>query len=74
MATAFNPTAAPQSDAEIEREIDILLAKIEQGLADMKATRPAEEAQQKRLDHLDERRRAIQAETQNLLARLRENR
>ncbi len=58
----------------MEREIDIMLAKIEQGLADMKSARPSEDAQWQRIERLDERTRALNAETQSILARLREGR
>ncbi len=67
MAQAVN-IETPAEQAAIEREIDIMLAKIEQGIADMKAARPAEDAQWARIERLGQRIRTLNTETEAMLA------
>ncbi len=66
-----NPTVSEMDDAAIEKEIDIMFAKMQQGLADMKRQREASAAQWARIDAVNVESAALRAETRELLKKFR---
>ena len=71
MAQAINIEGNAPDEMAMQREIDIMLAKIEQGLVDMKSRRESDDAQWQRIELLSERSRTVNAETQAILTQLR---
>lgn len=65
-----NSAVTEMDDAEIEKEIDIMFAKMQQGLADMKRQREASAAQWKRIDAISAETEALREETRQLLMKL----
>ena len=62
-----NPAVNEMDDAAIEAEIDILFAKMEQGLAQMKRKRQESAARWERIDALSAENAAMREETRQLL-------
>ena len=62
-----NSAVNEMDDAAIEAEIDILFAKMEQGLAQMKRKRQESAARWERIDALAEQSAALHDETRQLL-------
>ena len=62
-----NSAVNEMDDAAIEAEIDILFAKMEQGLAQMKRKRQESAARWERIDALTEQSAALHDETRQLL-------
>ena len=65
-----NPAINEMDDAAIEAEIDVLFAKMEQGLAQMKQKRQESAAQWERIDASAARTAALHEETRQLLMKL----
>ncbi len=72
MAQAINIESASIDESGVQQEIDILLARIGQGLADMKSNRESDGAQWQRIEKLSARTNALNAETGALLRGFRE--
>ncbi len=62
-----NPVINEMDDAAIEAEIDVLFAKMEQGLAQMKRQRQESAARWERIDALSAQNAAVREETRQLL-------